>query len=86
LRSNKKGNDGKTHYTDTQNNDTTAPSCRELYHLQFSFQVASPGTFGYTLLCALVPIQARSSMSYFDTFSDLFWSSADDVSPWTQWI
>jgi hypothetical protein len=29
--------------------DTTAPSGRELYHLQFSLQVASPETFGYIL-------------------------------------
>jgi hypothetical protein len=26
----------------SQNSDTTAPSGTELYHLQFSFQVASP--------------------------------------------
>jgi hypothetical protein len=41
---------GKTHYTDSQNSDTTAPSGRELYHLQFSLQAASPETFGYTLV------------------------------------
>jgi hypothetical protein len=50
LRSNIKGYGGKTHYTDSQNSDTTAPSGRELYHLQFSLQAASPGTFGYTLV------------------------------------
>jgi hypothetical protein len=50
LRSNIKGYGGKTHYTDSQNSDTTAPSSRELYHLQFSFQAASPDTFGYTLV------------------------------------
>jgi hypothetical protein len=33
LRSNTKGYGGKTHYTDSQNSDTTAPSGRELYHL-----------------------------------------------------
>jgi hypothetical protein len=42
LRSNTKGYGGKTHWTDT------APSGRELYHLQFSRQTASPETFGYT--------------------------------------
>jgi hypothetical protein len=47
---NTKGYGGKTHYTDSQNSDTTAPSGRELYHLQFSLQVASPETFGYTLV------------------------------------
>jgi len=26
---------GKTHYTSSQNSDTTAPTGRELYHLQF---------------------------------------------------
>jgi hypothetical protein len=50
LRSNTKGYDGKTHYTDSKNSDTTAPSGRELYHLQFSLQAASPETFGYTLV------------------------------------
>jgi hypothetical protein len=51
LRSNTKVYGGKTHYTDSQNSDTTAPNGRELHHLQFSLQVASPGTFGYTLVC-----------------------------------
>jgi hypothetical protein len=36
--------------TDSQNSDTTAPSGRELYHLQFSLQAASPETSGYTLV------------------------------------
>jgi len=30
--------------------DTTAPSGRELYRLQFSLQAISPETFGYTLI------------------------------------
>jgi hypothetical protein len=34
----------------SQNSDTTAPSDRELYHLQFSLQAANPETFGYTLV------------------------------------
>jgi hypothetical protein len=34
---------------DSRNSDKTAPSGRELYHLQFSLQAASPETFGYTL-------------------------------------
>jgi hypothetical protein len=50
LRSNIKGYGGKTHYTDTQNSDTTSPRSRELYHLQFSLQAASPETFVYTLV------------------------------------
>jgi len=33
LRNNTKGYGGKTHYTDSHNSDTTAPSVRELYHL-----------------------------------------------------
>jgi hypothetical protein len=36
--------------TDSRNSDTTAPSGRELYHLQFSLQAASLKTFGYTLI------------------------------------
>jgi hypothetical protein len=36
LRSNTKGYGDKTHYIKSQNSDTTAPSGRELYHLQFS--------------------------------------------------
>jgi len=31
--------------------DKYAPSGRQLYHLQFSFQAASPETFGYTVVC-----------------------------------
>jgi len=31
----------------TQNSDIITHSGRELYHLQFSLQVASPETFGY---------------------------------------
>jgi hypothetical protein len=50
LRSNTKGYGGKTHQNDSQGGDTTAPSGRELYHLQFSLQEASPETFGYTLV------------------------------------
>jgi hypothetical protein len=50
LRSNTKGYGGKTHYTDSQNSDTTVPSGRELYHLQFSLQAASPETFGYNFV------------------------------------
>jgi hypothetical protein len=45
LRSNTKGYGGKTHWTNSQNSDTTAPSGTELYHLQFSLQAASPETF-----------------------------------------
>jgi hypothetical protein len=44
-----------------KNSDTTAPSGRELRHLQFSLQTASPETFGYTLvhfLCSFVNILA----------------------------
>jgi hypothetical protein len=50
MRSNKKGYGSKTHYTDSRNRNTIAPSGRELYHLQSSFQAASPETFGYTLI------------------------------------
>jgi hypothetical protein len=57
LRSNTKDYGGKTHKTDLQNRDTTAPSGRELYHLQFLLQVASPETFGY-ILCVCVCVCA----------------------------
>jgi len=50
LRSNTKGYGCKTHWPDSQNSDTTAPSGRQLYHFQFSFHAASPETFGYTIL------------------------------------
>jgi hypothetical protein len=50
LRSNTKAYGGKTHKTASQNNDTTEPSGRELYHLQFSLQAASQETFGYPLV------------------------------------
>jgi len=52
LRSNTKGYGDKTHYTDSQNSYTTARNGRELYHLQFSLQAASPETFGHTLIGA----------------------------------
>jgi hypothetical protein len=50
LRSNSKCYGGKPYHTDSQNSDKTAPRGRELYHLQFSLQVDSPETFGYTLV------------------------------------
>jgi hypothetical protein len=43
----------------TQNSDTTARSGRELYHLQFSLQGASPETFGYTLLSSYMELFGR---------------------------
>jgi len=49
-RSNTKGHSGKGHWTDSQSSDTTAPGSRLLYDLQFSLQVTSPETFGYTLV------------------------------------
>jgi hypothetical protein len=60
LRSNTKGYGGKTHWTDSQDSDTTAPSGRELYHLQFLLQAASLETFGYT--------QVKSSASLFGLY------------------
>jgi hypothetical protein len=50
FRSNTKCCGGKTHYTDSQNSDITAPGVRVLYHLHFSLQAACPETFGYTLI------------------------------------
>jgi hypothetical protein len=51
LRRNTKGYGGKTHYTDSQSGDITAPCGRELYNLQFPLHAASPETSGYTLVC-----------------------------------
>jgi hypothetical protein len=77
LRSNAKGYGDKTYWTDAQNSDTTAPSGRELYHLQFSLQAASPETFGYilALLSFLIIISdvefVNISVKYFyDTYSE----------------
>jgi hypothetical protein len=42
LRNNTKGYGGKTNQIDSKNSDTAAPSGRELHHLQFSLQLASP--------------------------------------------
>jgi hypothetical protein len=50
LRSSTKGFGGKTHWTDSQNRDTTARSGIELYHLEFSFLAVSPKPFEYTLV------------------------------------
>jgi hypothetical protein len=63
LRSNTEGYGGKTHYTDSQNDDSTAPSVRELYHLQFSLQAASPVTSGYTLVCYIRTYNLLKHMS-----------------------
>jgi hypothetical protein len=60
LRSNAKDHGGKIHYTDSQNSDTTAPNGRELYHLQFSLQAASPENFGYTLLYKMNIVWSKS--------------------------
>jgi hypothetical protein len=50
LRRNTKDYGGKTHWTDSQNSDTTAPNDKELYHLQFLLRAASLETLGYTLV------------------------------------
>jgi hypothetical protein len=54
LRTNTKGYGGKIHQTDSKNSDTTAPSGRELNHLQLSLQAAIPETFGYILISKLL--------------------------------
>jgi hypothetical protein len=50
LRRNTKGYGDKTRWNVSNNSDTTAPSGRELYHLQFSLQAVIPKTFGYTFV------------------------------------
>jgi hypothetical protein len=47
---------------DSQNSDTTVPSDRKLYHLQFSLQEASPETFGYTLVYSHLRIGLQSGL------------------------
>jgi hypothetical protein len=65
LRSNTKCYGDKTHQTDSQNSDTTAPNGRELYHLHFSLQAASPETFGYTVICMNKPYACCNSYLLF---------------------
>jgi hypothetical protein len=48
-----KGYGGKIHYTGSQNSYTTAPSGKDLCHLQFSLQAANSETFGYTFVVNL---------------------------------
>jgi hypothetical protein len=43
-----------TRLTDSQNSDTTAPSGRQLYHLQFSRQASSLETFGYAVVLSFL--------------------------------
>jgi hypothetical protein len=62
LRNNTKGYGGKSHKTDSQNSDITAPSGRELYHLQFSLHAASSETFGYTLVYTLLLLHEQLGM------------------------
>jgi hypothetical protein len=64
LRSNTKGYGGKTHYTSSQNSGKTALSGRELFHLQFSLQVASPESFGYTLVLLLMEYVANTMLQW----------------------
>jgi hypothetical protein len=64
LRSNTKGYGGKTQKTDSENSDTTALSGRELYHLQFSPQAASPETFGYTIVRLHYPNKMQYNSRY----------------------
>jgi hypothetical protein len=52
LRSNKKGYGGKTHKTDSQNSDTTAPSGRAVPFVVLAPR-GQPETFGYTLMCVV---------------------------------
>jgi hypothetical protein len=72
LRSNTKGYGGKTHWTDSQNSDITAPSGRKLYHLQFSLQADSPETFGYTLVVIRYYIEGRS-WEFFSSRPERLW-------------
>jgi len=44
----------------SRNSDTIASSGRELYHLQFSLQAASPDSFGYTVVDYWTDKVARS--------------------------
>jgi hypothetical protein len=71
LRSNTKGCGGKTHQTDSQNSDATAPSGRELYHLQFSVRAASTETFGYTFIYGYPTLWSKSD----------FWNAPYNVAP-----
>jgi hypothetical protein len=77
LRSNTKGYGGKTH----KYSDTTAPSGRELYHLQFSLQAAGPETFGYTLVffVTILSLSRQLTGIYLEIcrvrlFPNTFWS------------
>jgi hypothetical protein len=72
LRSNIKDYGGKTHYTDSQNSDTTASSGRELYHLHFSLQAASPETFGYNFVYH--PVDQTETLFVQRNFSPLYWA------------
>jgi hypothetical protein len=62
LISNVNGYGGKTHQNDSQNSDTIAGSGRELYHLMFSLQAASPETFGYTFVCYLASMLRTANL------------------------
>jgi hypothetical protein len=61
LRSNTKGYDGKTHYNDSQNSDTTVPGATEQYHLEVSLQAASLEIFGYAIVCSKSCLKKKGS-------------------------
>jgi hypothetical protein len=63
LRRNIKGYGGKTHYTDSQNSDTSVPSSRQVKHLQFSLQAASPEIFGYPRVCVFMLFYTTSVLT-----------------------
>jgi hypothetical protein len=70
LRSNTKCYGGKTHYLDSQNIDTTTPSGRELYHLQFLLQATSPETFRYTIVQSeylIIPQLSKKFLAFYET-------------------
>jgi hypothetical protein len=66
LRSNTKVYGNKTHYSDSQNSVTTAPSDRELYHLLFSLQTVSTDTFGYTLILYILQLKLQQAFHQYD--------------------
>jgi len=59
---------GKIHQTDSQNSNTTTYSGRQLYHLQFSLQSASPETFRYTLLLLSIKYDKTSKILFDENY------------------
>jgi hypothetical protein len=68
-----------------RNSDTTAPSGRVLYHLQFSLQAVSPESFGYILVLYICIVPSWNSIAFHIYLKDLNVIHLSAVCGWLPW-